>query len=67
MNTLCDLLISFAEVFAAMSPWLVIGFLAAWVIAVMMAYNLIRPVKMAHAKHVSSRRATETRTKRIGQ
>ena len=33
MNTLCDLLISFAEVFT-----------------VMMAYNLIRPVKMAHAK-----------------
>ena len=52
MNTLCDLLISFAEVFAAMSPWLVVGFLAAGVIAVMMAYNLIRPVKMAHAKHV---------------
>ena len=50
MNTLCDLLISFAEVFAAMSPWLVVGFLAAGVIAVMMAYNLIRPVKMAHAK-----------------
>ena len=29
-----DLLISFAEVFAAMSPWLVVGFLAAGVIAV---------------------------------
>ncbi len=53
MNTLCDLLISFTEVFAAMSPWLVIGFLAAGVIAVMMAYNLIRPVKMAHAKPVT--------------
>ena len=52
MNTLCDLLISFAKVFAAMSPWLVVGFLAAGVIAVMMAYNLIRTVKMAHAKHV---------------
>ena len=34
MNTLCDLLVSFAEVFAAMSPWLVVGFLAAGVIAV---------------------------------
>ena len=34
MNTMCDLLISFAEVFAAMSPWLVVGFLAAGVIAV---------------------------------
>ena len=91
MNTICDLLISFAEVFAAMSPWLVVGFLAAgfiagailcgctvnfftdataatetarcashgltavnWTcaafLAVMMVYNLIRPVKMAHAK-----------------
>ena len=36
MNTLCDLLVSIAEVFA-----------------VMMAYNLIRPVKMAHAKPVT--------------
>ena len=53
MNTMCDLLISFAEVFAAMSPWLVIGFLAAGIIAVMMVYNLIRPVKMAHAKPVA--------------
>ena len=34
MNTMCYLLVSFAEVFAAM-----------------MAYNLIRPVKMASAKH----------------
>ena len=34
MNTMYDLLISFAEVFAAMSPWLVVGFLAAGVIAV---------------------------------
>ena len=34
MNTMCNLLISFAEVFAAMSPWLVVGFLAAGVIAV---------------------------------
>ena len=34
MNTICDLLVSFAEVFAAMSPWLVVGFLAAGVIAV---------------------------------
>ena len=40
-----DLLISFVKVFAAMSPWLVAGFLA-----VMMVYNLIRPLKMAHAK-----------------
>ena len=31
---LSDLLISFAKVFAAMSPWLVVGFLAAGVIAV---------------------------------
>ena len=52
MNMLSDLLISFAKVFAAMSPWLVVGFLAAGIIAVMMAYNLIRPVKMAHAKRV---------------
>jgi len=84
-----DLLISFVNVFAAMSPWLVVGFLAAGVIAVwiprswvnlfidasgaveaaccashgltavhwicaaflavMMAYNLIRPVGMSHA------------------
>ena len=29
MNTICDLLISFIEVFAAMSPWLVAGFFAA--------------------------------------
>ena len=34
MNTICDLLISFIEVFAAMSPWLVVGFFAAGVIAV---------------------------------
>ena len=34
MNMLSDLLISFAKVFAAMSPWLVVGFLAAGVIAV---------------------------------
>ena len=34
MNTLSDLLISFAKVFAAMSPWLVAGFFAAGVIAV---------------------------------
>ena len=54
MNTICNLLISFGEVFAAMSPWLVVGFLAAGIIAaflaVMMAYNLFRPVKMAPAK-----------------
>ena len=31
---MCDLLISFAGVFAAMSPWLVAGFLAAGVVAV---------------------------------
>lgn len=29
MSKTCDLLISFAEVFAAMSPWLVAGFFAA--------------------------------------
>ena len=34
MNTIYDLLISFAGVFAAMSPWLVVGFFAAGVIAV---------------------------------
>ena len=34
MNTIYNLLVSFAEVFAAMSPWLVIGFLAAGIIAV---------------------------------
>ena len=34
MNTICDLLISFIEVFAAMSPWLVAGFFAAGIIAV---------------------------------
>ena len=34
MGKLSDLLISFAKVFAAMSPWLVVGFLAAGVIAV---------------------------------
>ena len=34
MNTMYDLLFSFAEVFAAMSPWLVVGFFAAGVIAV---------------------------------
>ena len=34
MSKICDLLISFAEVFAAMSPWLVAGFFAAGVIAV---------------------------------
>ncbi len=97
MNTICDLLISFIEVFAAMSPWLVAGFFAAaayvatiitgavlcgcavnfftdasgamdaarcashgltalhWAsaafLAAMMAYNLIRPVAMAHARH----------------
>jgi uncharacterized membrane protein YraQ (UPF0718 family) len=34
MDKLCNLPISFAEVFAAMSPWLVAGFLAAGVIAV---------------------------------
>ena len=44
MSKICDVLISFAEVFAAMSPWLVAGFLAA-----MMAYNLVRPVRMGHA------------------
>ena len=31
---MCDLVISFVEVFAAMSPWLVVGFLAAGIIAV---------------------------------
>ena len=50
MNTLCDLLISFAKVLAAMSPWLVVGFLAAGVIAVMMAYNLIRPLDGMNAE-----------------
>ena len=34
MNTICNLLVSFAKVLAAMSPWLVVGFLAAGVIAV---------------------------------
>ena len=34
MSTTCDLLASFAKVFAAMSPWLVVGFFAAGVIAV---------------------------------
>ncbi|MBQ6329005.1 MAG: permease, partial [Kiritimatiellae bacterium] len=34
MSKICDLLVSFAEVFAAMSPWLVAGFFAAGVIAV---------------------------------
>ena len=34
MSKMCALLISFAEVFAAMSPWLVAGFFAAGVIAV---------------------------------
>ena len=34
MSKICDLLISFAEVFAAMSPWLVVGFFIAGVIAV---------------------------------
>ena len=34
MGKLSDLLISFAKVFAAMSPWLVVGCLAAGVIAV---------------------------------
>ena len=34
MSKICDLLISFAKVFAAMSPWLVAGFFAAGVIAV---------------------------------
>ena len=34
MSKICDILISFAEVFAAMSPWLVAGFFAAGVIAV---------------------------------
>ena len=34
MSKMCDLLISFAKVFAAMSPWLVAGFFAAGVIAV---------------------------------
>ena len=34
MGKICELLVSFAEVFAAMSPWLVVGFLAAGIIAV---------------------------------
>ena len=34
MSTTCDLLASFAKVLAAMSPWLVVGFFAAGVIAV---------------------------------
>ena len=34
MDKSCELLVSFAEVFAAMSPWLVVGFLAAGIIAV---------------------------------
>ena len=34
MSKMCDLLISFAEVFAAMAPWLVAGFFAAGIIAV---------------------------------
>ena len=34
MGKLSDLLISFAKVFAALSSWLVVGFLAAGVIAV---------------------------------
>ena len=34
MEKICELSVSFAEVFAAMSPWLVVGFLAAGVIAV---------------------------------
>ena len=33
MSKIYDLLVSFAEVLAAMSPWLVVGFLAAGVIA----------------------------------
>ena len=77
MSTICNLLISFGEVFAAMSPWLVVGFLAAGIIAVwiprawvnrvmdgssglsgifravVMAYTLIRPVKMAPAKQAT--------------
>ena len=34
MSKIYDLLVSFAEVLAAMSPWLVVGFLAAGFIAV---------------------------------
>ena len=34
MDKVCDLLVSFARVFAAMSPWLVAGFFAAGVMAV---------------------------------
>ena len=34
MDKLCELLVSFARVFAAMSPWLVAGFFAAGVMAV---------------------------------
>ena len=51
MDKIYDVLVSFAKVLAAMSPWLVVGFFVAGVIAVMMEYNLIRPVKMAPAKH----------------